>query len=131
MISRSLGVAAGLLFACTSPSSSDAPSGEPGPVVETGIASFYSDALAGRPTASGEPYDPSQGTCAHRKLPLGTVVQVERAKTGETATCRINDRGPYHDDRIIDLSRSVAEALEIEGIAKVKLRIVEPAAASE
>jgi rare lipoprotein A len=100
-------------------------------VVETGIASFYSDALAGRPTASGEPYDPSQATCAHRKLPLGTVVQVERAKTGETATCRINDRGPYHDDRIIDLSRSVAEALEIEGIAKVKLRIVEPAAASE
>lgn len=120
--------AASVLLACR-PGASMAPSSEAsaGPVIETGIASFYSDALEGRPTASGEPYDPSAATCAHRELPLGTVVQVERSKTGEVARCRVNDRGPYHEGRIIDLSRSVAESLGIEGIAKVSLRIIESA----
>jgi len=125
MFPRTFGVALSLSVACTSrPESSEQ---EPGPVVETGIASFYSDALAGRPTASGEPYNPSKETCAHPTMPLGTVVEVERLKTGLRATCRINDRGPYHEERIIDLSRAVAESLEIDGIAKVSLRVVQPA----
>jgi len=96
----------------------------PRPVFQTGIASFYSDALAGRPTASGEPYDPSADTCAHRELPFGTAVEVERLGTAARAQCRVNDRGPFHEDRVIDLSRSVAERLEIDGIAKVALRVV-------
>ncbi len=93
-----------------------------GPVIAEGMASFYADSLAGNKTANGETYDPGAETCAHRKLAFGTVLQVERVDNGKTATCRVNDRGPYHDKRIIDLSRSVAESLGIEGVAKVRLR---------
>lgn len=95
-----------------------------GPVFEEGIASYYSDKLAGRKTASGEPYEPSKMTCAHRKLRFGTVVEVERKKNGKKARCTVNDRGPYAKARIIDLSRAVAEALDIEGVAQVRLREV-------
>lgn len=94
-------------------------------VFETGIASHYADSLAGRPTASGEPYDPQEKTCAHRTLALGTVVEVHTLRTGRTARCRVNDRGPYAKDRVLDVSRKVAEELGMEGgIAKVELRIV-------
>lgn len=96
-----------------------------GPVFESGVASMYSDKLAGRPTASGEPYDPKKMTCAHKKLRLGTVVEVERLSNGRKVRCVVNDRGPFHKKRIIDLSRATAEALEIDGIAQVKLRKVE------
>lgn len=96
-----------------------------GPVIAEGMASFYADSLAGNKTASGEPYDPSADTCAHKKIAFGTVLEVERVDNGKKATCRVNDRGPYHDGRIIDLSRAVAEALGIEGVAKVRLRTVE------
>jgi rare lipoprotein A len=107
-----------LLFALTAcPSAQTA-----GPVIAEGQASFYADSLAGNKTANGETYDPGEDTCAHRKLAFGTVLEVERVDTGKKAKCRVNDRGPYHDKRIIDLSRAVAEELEIEGVAKVRLR---------
>ena len=93
-------------------------------VFEEGIASVYSDNLAGKPTASGESYDPKKATCAHRTLPLGTVVEVERITNGRRIKCKINDRGPFSDERIIDLSRTVADALQVQGISKVKLRKV-------
>lgn len=107
-------------------SSAEARAPEPvgGEPYEVGIASYYSDALAGRPTASGEPYDPALPTCAHKKLKLGTEVEVIRLSNRRRARCRVNDRGPFHEQRIIDLSRSVAEELEIDGIAQVEIRKV-------
>lgn len=92
---------------------------------QRGIASYYADSLAGRKTASGEPYDPKAMTAAHRKLPFGTVVEV-RAKNGRSVTVRINDRGPFGRGRVIDLSRRAAERLGMirAGIVDVELRIV-------
>jgi rare lipoprotein A len=110
-----VGVAA---TACTAPSESA------GPVVEAGIASHYADSLAGRPTASGEPYDPDQATCAHRTMALGTILEVHATRTDRRARCRVNDRGPFAKDRILDVSRTIAEQLGMDGIAKVELRVV-------
>ena len=92
---------------------------------EHGIASFYSDHLAGRRTAAGEPYDPVALTAAHRTLPFGTMVSVIRAD-GRSVDVRINDRGPRKEGRIIDLSRRAAEAIGLvrEGVAEVWLRVL-------
>ena len=100
--------------------------GAGGPTSE-GIASYYHNSLAGNSTASGEPYDPDEHTCAHRTLPFGSEVEIEDLKTGRTARCVINDRGPYAKNRIIDMSRAVAEKLGVygkRGIAKVKVRVL-------
>ena len=94
---------------------------------QTGNATWYGAAFAGKKTASGERFDPTRYTAAHRKLPFGTWVEVRRADTGRTVRVRINDRGPFGDDkRIIDLSRKAAEDLDIvrEGVARVELRVV-------
>lgn len=94
---------------------------------EVGMATWYGAAFAGRKTASGERFDPGRLTAAHRKLPLGTWVEVRRVDTGRTVRVRINDRGPWGDDRrVIDLSHRAAEDLDIvrEGVARVELRIV-------
>jgi rare lipoprotein A len=98
--------------------------------VSTGVASYYADSLAGRPTASGEPYDPAALTAAHRTLPFGTLVEVTR-DDGRSVVVRINDRGPFgKKKRIIDLSRRAAEALGIvrAGVAEVTVRVVGRAA---
>lgn len=94
---------------------------------ETGKASYYSDALAGRKTANGERYDPSEWTAAHRSLPFGTRVVVT-TKSGKTVTVRINDRGPFKKGRIIDLSRRAAESIEMidAGIVDVSIRVLPP-----
>lgn len=99
--------------------------------VEEGLASYYSRGLAGRRTASGERYDPGQPTAAHRSLPFGSVVRVERLDaqgeaTGKVVQVRINDRGPFVQGRIIDLSGSAARRLGIEevGIAPVRVRVL-------
>jgi rare lipoprotein A len=113
------------LAACPADSEGDL-AGKAGPVVEEGVASHYADSLAGRPTASGEPYDPNAATCAHRTLALGTVVQVRALRTNETARCRVNDRGPFAKDRILDVSRHLAEKLKMDGVAKIELRKVAP-----
>src|SRR5687768_313563 len=100
--------------------------GGTGPTSE-GIASYYHNSLAGNSTASGEKYDPDEATCAHRTLPFGSEVEIEDVKTGRTARCVINDRGPYAKGRIIDMSRAVAEELGVygkRGVAKVKLRVL-------
>ncbi len=95
------------------------------PAYEEGRASYYSDRLAGHPTATGEPYDPRALTAAHRHLPLGTMVDVARPD-GRHVTVRINDRGPHARGRIIDLSRRAAAELGMvrEGVAEVVLRVV-------
>ena len=92
---------------------------------EQGRASFYSDRLAGRSTATGEPYDPRAFTAAHRTLPFGAVVDVARAD-GRHVRVRINDRGPHARGRIIDLSRRAAAELGMvrAGTADVVLRVL-------
>jgi rare lipoprotein A len=94
---------------------------------QVGNATWYGGAFAGKKTASGERFDPSLYTAAHRKLAFGTWVEVRRVDTGRVVRVRINDRGPFgHADRIIDLSRKAAEELDIvrAGTARVELRVV-------
>ncbi len=97
---------------------------------EEGLASWYggNDGFEGKPTASGEIYDSSKMTAAHRDLPLGTVVEVADLETGKTARVRINDRGPFVQGRIIDLSRAAAQQIEMigPGVARVRIVVVTP-----
>jgi rare lipoprotein A len=88
-----------------------------------GLASYYWD---GHKTASGEPFDTTAMTAAHRTLPFNTRVRVTHLDTGRSVIVRINDRGPFKDGRVIDLSRAAAHALKIEkkGLARVKLDVV-------
>jgi rare lipoprotein A len=105
---------------------------EPAPAraeVQEGNATWYGAALAGRMTASGERFDPSQLTAAHRTLPFGTWVEVTRVDTGQSVRVRITDRGPFgHEDRIIDLSRAAAEVIDLvrKGVTRVQVRVVDP-----
>lgn len=93
---------------------------------ERGGASYYSDRLAGRSTASGEPYDPKELTAAHRTLPFGSVVRVYRPKNNRAVEVRINDRGPHTHGRIVDLSRRGAEEIGLvrDGVDNVVLTVV-------
>ncbi|HZO47082.1 MAG TPA: septal ring lytic transglycosylase RlpA family protein [Xanthobacteraceae bacterium] len=89
-----------------------------------GLASFYKQ---GQKTASGERFNPNELTAAHRTLPFGTRVRVTNVATGKTVTVRVNDRGPFIDGRVIDVSHSAAESLGMvgQGVAKVKLDVVD------
>lgn len=91
--------------------------------IKIGIASFYADKFEGRQTANGEIYYHAKRTAAHRTLPFGTVVKVTNLENNKFVVVRINDRGPFVDNRIIDLSKSAAEDLEFvkKGLAKVKV----------
>ena len=93
---------------------------------QTGEASWYGDAFAGRPTASGEIFDPSTLTAAHPTLPFGSQVRVTRVDTGDSVVVRINDRGPYTGGRIIDVSRAAAEVLDMiqAGVAEVRVQVL-------
>ena len=95
--------------------------------VERGIASWYGEELEGRPTASGEPFDPYGMTAAHRSLPLGSFVEVENLENGRTVIVRINDRGPFVEGRVIDLALAAAQALGFagQGTTQVEVRSVE------
>jgi rare lipoprotein A len=98
---------------------------------ETGIASWYGHPFHGRATTSGEIYDMEQMTAAHRTLPFGTVVRVHDLDNQKSVDVRINDRGPFVDGRIIDLSHAAARAMEMigPGIANVRLEILSQPAA--
>jgi rare lipoprotein A len=101
---------------------------EPRSEVQVGFATWYGAAFAGRRTANGERFDPLRPTAAHRTLPFGTWVEVTRVDTRASVRVRITDRGPFgHADRIIDLSRSAAQHLDMlkSGAARVELRVVE------
>lgn len=91
--------------------------------IERGIASWYGGRFHGRKTANGEIYDLFKFTAASRTLPLGTYVLVRNEENGRVITVRINDRGPYIDGRIIDLSQAAAYKLGMmsEGIAMVQV----------
>ena len=94
---------------------------------ERGEASWYGRKFHGRTTASGERYDMHELTAAHRSLPFGTVVQVVRADSGAAVVVRINDRGPFVDGRIIDLSYAAAVEIDMvrDGVAQVELYLLE------
>ena len=94
---------------------------------EVGMASFYGRQFEGRRTASGERYDPGELTGAHRTLEFGTRVRVTRLDDGRQVEVRINDRGPWVKGRVIDLSRSAAEKLDIvrAGTARVRVEVVD------
>ncbi len=94
---------------------------------QEGKASYYADKFEGRYTANGEKYKHSKLTAAHKTLPFGTKVKVTNTKNNQSVEVRINDRGPYVEGRIIDLSKSAAEHLGFinDGIANVKIEIVD------
>jgi len=91
---------------------------------QRGNASWYGRKFHGRKTSSGEIYDMYQFTAAHRELPLPSYVEVINLRNGKRVTVRVNDRGPFHDERIIDLSYAAAKALDIlnSGTAPVRVR---------
>jgi rare lipoprotein A len=91
--------------------------------VETGVASWYGAPYHGRQTASGEVYDMEKMTAAHRTLPFGTEVKVINLDNGRKTAIKVNDRGPFVDGRIIDLSRHAARNIDMirPGTARVRL----------
>lgn len=91
-----------------------------------GIASWYGDQFHGRRTANGEIFDKELLSAAHTTLPLPSLVEVKNLENGRSVVVRVNDRGPFVDNRLIDLSRAAAEALGFEkkGLAKVRVRYV-------
>jgi rare lipoprotein A len=93
---------------------------------ETGLASWYGHPYHGRPAADGEIYDMEKLTAAHRTLPFGTMVRVVNLTNGKTVDVRIIDRGPFVENRIIDLSHAAARAIDLigPGVAPVRLDIL-------
>ena len=100
---------------------------------EEGLASWYGggDGFEGKPTASGEIFDSSKLTAAHRDLPMQTVVEVTNVDNGRTVRVRINDRGPFVHGRVIDLSREAARRIGLigPGVGQVRLTVVTPGVA--
>ena len=93
---------------------------------EKGIASWYGSKFQGRRTSSGEPYDMHMATAAHKSLPLPTYAEVTNLENGRKVIVKINDRGPFHDNRIIDLSYGAAVKLGMtgKGTARVEVRAI-------
>jgi rare lipoprotein A len=93
---------------------------------ERGIASWYGSKFHGRRTSSGEPYDMHLATAAHRSLPLPTYAEVTNLDNGQKVVVKINDRGPFHEDRLIDLSYGAAVKLGMaaSGTARVEVRAI-------
>ncbi len=104
--------------------SPDAPPPEGDIPWEEGMASFYADLLAGNRTANGERYRIDRRTCAHRTLPFGTVLEITAPSTGKSTTCRVNDRGPFAKQRVLDVSKKCARELGMidAGVVRVKFR---------
>lgn len=96
--------------------------------VERGIASWYGKMFHGRRTSNGEIYDMYAMTAAHKTLPLPTYVEVKNIKTGKKIVVRVNDRGPFHEGRIIDLSYAAAQKLGTsgKGTGLVEVRAIDP-----
>jgi rare lipoprotein A len=109
-----------LVAACAGPAANLVPS--PGESVEI-RASYYSHALVGRKTASGEPYDPALFTASHATLPMGTILRVTRLPDGPSVEVRVNDRCGCTHGRQLDLSEAAARQLNMLRLGTVKVRI--------
>ncbi len=94
--------------------------GEP---IGTGIASWYGGDFAGRRTASGERFDPRELTAAHRSLPFGSKVLVTHLDSGRSVVVRINDRGPFARNRVIDVSEAAARRIGLIGAGQGKVSL--------
>jgi rare lipoprotein A len=94
---------------------------------DVGMASYYGQEFAGRKTASGEMFNPQALTAAHNSYPFGTIVRVVNLRNNLSVVVRINDRGPFLKDRIIDLSQAAAERIGMkgEGTAMVRVEVLE------
>ena len=90
---------------------------------KVGLASWYGDAFHGRLTANGEVYDMTHLTAAHPTMPLPSYARVTNLKTGSSVIVRVNDRGPYHEGRIIDVSQRAAEMLDYANIGTAKVKV--------
>ena len=88
---------------------------------QCGTASWYGPGFNGKKAASGERFNQNAMTAAHKTLPFGTRLKVTNQRTGKSVTVKINDRGPYHGGRIIDLSRAAASELGIVGTGTGKV----------
>jgi rare lipoprotein A len=95
-----------------------------------GIASWYGTKFHGRLTSTREPYDMYKMTAAHKTLPIPSYVQVTNLENGKQVVVRVNDRGPFHEDRIIDLSYVAAHKLDVlkHGTARVEIKVITPPA---
>ena len=95
---------------------------------ETGIGSWYGLPFHGRATANGETYDMNELTAAHKTLPMPTMVRVTNLENGRSMVLRVNDRGPFVNGRIIDVSRRAAQLLgfDREGTARVRVQAISP-----
>jgi rare lipoprotein A len=122
------------LAACTGSSPRFSPSAAPHMQVggsytalEEGMASYYAEEFNGRKTSNGEVFDMNELTAAHRSLPFQTKVKVTNLDNGQSVVVRINDRGPFVEGRIIDLSLAGAKAISMigTGTARVRLEVVE------
>ncbi|TGK30289.1 septal ring lytic transglycosylase RlpA family protein [Leptospira yasudae] len=93
---------------------------------EIGMSSWYGAKFQGKPTASGEKFDKTKLTAAHPTLPLGSIIRVQNLENQKEVLVRVNDRGPFVKDRIIDLSEKAADTLEFKdvGLAKVGIKVV-------
>lgn len=91
--------------------------------LEEGLSSYYGPGLAGRPTASGEKFNPEKLTAAHKKLPFGTCLRVVNLENGRSVQVRVNDRGPFVKGRVVDVSLAAARKLDMleKGLARVRL----------
>jgi rare lipoprotein A len=95
---------------------------------QIGRASWYGTYFQGRETASGETYNMYSMTCAHRTLPLGTLLRVTNLRNHKTVVVRVNDRGPVPESRVVDLSYAAANFLGFSqrGLAPVRLEVIQP-----
>lgn len=93
-----------------------------------GTSSWYGDKFHGKLTALGEPFDKNEFTAAHKTLPLNSMLRVTNLENGKTIMVRLNDRGPFFRDRIIDLSQASAIALDIAGLGNVRVQYAGPSA---
>lgn len=93
---------------------------------EFGKASYYADSLHGRKTASGEKYDKNEYTCAHKTFPFGTKLRITLLDNSKSVIVRVNDRGPFREGHVVDLSRRAAQQIGLidKGIARVKVEVV-------
>lgn len=101
--------------------------GGPYSAKEEGIASYYGDEFNGRKTSNGEVFDMNKLTAAHKALPFNSVVKVTNLDNGKSVIVRVNDRGPFVEGRIIDLSMAAAKAIGMTGTgtARVLLEVLE------
>jgi rare lipoprotein A len=118
-------VVCALTTACASSKAPRPPAAPPAPGTRiVGLASWYGPRHQGHATASGETYDVNQLTAAHRTIPFGTRLRVTNVENGRSVVVRVNDRGPWKENRVLDVSLAAARALGMVGDGVTRVEIV-------